>query len=75
MVFPAGNARSGKDEMKNVPTSAFFNMLMQKLGNHMVKVASRKEACPIADALSQTLDIPSYHYVTSRYAIDKEKRP
>ena len=61
--------------MKNVPTSAFFNMLMQKLGNHMDKVSSRKEACRIADDLSQTLDIPSYHYVTSRYAIDEEKRP
>lgn len=68
-----GKDKDGKDKgngsssLDNMPTSTFFNMLMNRMGNIMDMAASRKGADKVVTACSQFLDMPGYNYATSRY--------
>lgn len=63
------------DDTKNAPTSEFFNMLVNKLGDRMDKAAATKGAGRIVVKLREIFDIPGYNYATSRYLIDAKERP
>lgn len=64
-----------KDDTAGAPTSEFFNLLMNYLGNQMVAAAATGGANKIADAVSGILDLPGYNYATSRYRLDGKQRP
>ena len=59
--------------MDSVPTSTVFNLMMNKMGGIMDKMASGKAADKVADAVDPFLDIPGYNYATSRYRKELEK--
>lgn len=63
------------DDTKNAPTSEFFNMLMNKMGNKMDQAAATKRAGKIVVQLREIFDIPGYNYATSRYLIDAKECP
>jgi len=65
----------GNDDTEKMPTSAFFNMLMEKLGQQMDKAAATKKADRIMEILRDILDIPGLNYATSRYRKDGKKYP
>lgn len=66
---------NGSSSLDNLPTSTFFNMLMNKMGNMMDLAASRKGADKVVEACSHLLDMPGYNYATSRYLKETKKYP
>ena len=67
--------QTGSQSMDSVPTSTVFNLMMNKMGGIMHKMASGKAADKVADAVDPFLDIPGYNYATSRYRKELEKHP
>ena len=65
--------QTGSQSMDSVPTSTVFNLMMNKMGGIMDKMASGKAADKVADAVDPFLDIPGYNYATSRYRKELEK--
>ena len=58
-----------------MPTSDFFNFLMNKMGKLMTRAASTKKANAVAEKMRDIFDIPGYNYATSRYEKDAKERP
>lgn len=59
--------KNGSQSMDSMPTSAFYNMLMNKMGGIIDKMASKPAADRVCERLSPILDIMGYNYATSRY--------
>ena len=55
------------DGLTSVPTSEFFNILMNKMGSIMEKAAARKAADEIVEKNCSALDMPGYNYAAARY--------
>ena len=66
---------SGTGGMDAMPTSDFFNLLMNKMGKLMTKAASSKKANAVAVKMREIFDIPGYNYATSRYEKDARDCP
>ncbi len=73
--FANKESEKGVDDTAKIPTSAFFNMLMNRMGNQMDKAASTGGANKIAKVIREIFDIPGYNYATSRYGKDGSERP
>lgn len=65
----------GSQSMDNMPTSTFFNMLMNKMGNVMDLASITPGANKVAEAVAPFLDISGYNYATSRYKKECSKNP
>ncbi len=70
-----GNDKKDISGTDSVPTSAFFNMLMNRMGSLMDGMASRKDADKVTESLEGILDINGYNYATSRYVNEGRKYP
>lgn len=76
-----GNKKNGKENqngsqtMDNVPTSAFFNMLMNLAGGMIEKMAAKPAADDATKVSFSYLDISGYNYAASRYEKDGTLHP
>ena len=76
-----GNKKNGKENqngsqtMDNVPTSAFFNMLMNLAGGMIEKMAAKPAADDATKVSFSYLDIGGYNYAASRYEKDGTLHP
>ena len=76
-----GNKKNGKENqngsqtMDNVPTSAFFNMLMNLAGGMIEKMAAKPAADDATKVSFSYLDIGGYNYAASRYEKDGMLHP
>lgn len=76
-----GNKKNGKENqngsqtMDNVPTSAFFNMLMNLAGGMIEKMAAKPAADDATKVSFSYLDIGGYNYAPSRYEKDGTLHP
>lgn len=76
-----GNKKNGKENqngsqtMDNVPTSAFFNMLMNLAGGMIEKMAAKPAADDATKVSFSYLDIGGYNYAASRYEQDGTLHP
>lgn len=76
-----GNKKNGKENqngsqtMDNVPTSAFFNMLMNLAGGMIEKMAAKPAADDATKVSFSYLDIDGYNYAASRYEKDGTLHP
>ena len=76
-----GNKKNGKENkngsqtMDNVPTSAFFNMLMNLAGGIIEKMAAKPAADDATKVSFSYLDIGGYNYAASRYEKDGTLHP
>ena len=66
---------TGSGTMDNMPTSDFFNLLMNKMGGIMEGAAARKSADRIVAEVSHMLDMPGYNYATARYEKEAQIYP
>ena len=66
---------NGSQTMDNLPTSAFFNLLMNKMGGIIEKAAAKPAADKATAVAISYLDIGGYNYAASRYGIDGELHP
>ena len=55
------------DALTTAPTSEFFNMLMNRMGDIMDKMAAKKGADRIVEKVCGALDMPGYNYARARY--------
>ena len=67
--------KKGSQSMDNMPTSTFFNMMMNLAGDMMDKMSSGKKSDAATEAAFSRLDISGYNYATSRYEADGGKYP
>lgn len=58
---------TGSQSMDSMPTSSFFNMMMNRMGSIIDKMSSTKGADAVVEKVSCFLDVPGYNYATSRY--------
>lgn len=70
-----GDSKVGSSTLDSIPTSAFFNAVMNKMGGIVDKTASTKSADKVCDVVAPLLDIPGYNYATSRYKKERKYRP
>lgn len=70
-----GGDNVGNQSMDDMPTSSFFNMLMNHMGDFIDKMASKKEADKVTESLEGVFDVNGYNYATSRYASEGKKYP
>ena len=77
-----GNGKEGEEEKKtgsqsmdSLPTSSFFNMLMNKMGGLMELAAKGKGADKIVEKVGDSLDMPGYNYAAPRYAKEAKTWP
>lgn len=76
-----GQGKDGKDKgtgsqsMDSMPTSSFFNMMMNKMGGIIDKMSATKGADKVVEKVSCLLDIPGYNYATSRYKKEQKLYP
>ncbi len=76
-----GTDENGKDKgtgtqsMDSVPTSSFFNVMMNKMGQIIEMQSASKGADQVVEKVSGMLDIPGYNYATSRYRKEAKKYP
>mgnify|MGYP000668256694 CR=1 FL=1 len=61
--------------MDSVPTSTMFNVMMNRMGGIIDRMASTSGADKAADAIAPCLDIAGYNYATSRYRKEAKKHP
>lgn len=66
---------TGSQTMDSAPTSTFFNLMMNKMGDGMDLVSSLPPADKVAAAVSPILDITGYNYATSRYRKEAKRSP
>ncbi len=66
---------TGTQTMDSMPTSEFFNILMNKMGGIIDKMAASKDADKVVAQVSGILDIPGYNYATSRYEKEVKMYP
>ena len=65
----------GVDDTKNIPTSAFFNELMNRFSDVMDKNSVTKGANQVADSLRNIFDVTGYNYASARYEQDAKEYP
>lgn len=66
---------TGSQSMDSIPTSSFFNVMMNKMGQLMDMQSASKGADQVVEKVSGILDIPGYNYATSRYRKEAKKYP
>ena len=66
---------NGAGGMDNMPTSEFFNIMMNKMGSIINRIASSKKANAVAEVMTTIFDIPGYNYASSRYEKDAQNHP
>lgn len=59
--------KNGSSSLDSMPTSTFFNILMNRMGSIIDLMASTASADKICDLIDPYFDIPGYNYATSRY--------
>ena len=67
--------KNGSSTMDSVPTSTMFNVMMNRMGGIIDRMASTSGADKAADAIAPCLDIAGYNYATSRYRKEAKKHP
>ena len=67
--------KNGSQTMDNLPTSAFFNLLMNHLGGIIEKSAAKPAADKATEVAFSYLDIGGYNYAASRYEMDGRLHP
>lgn len=67
--------KNGSMTMDNMPTSAFYNVLMNKMGGVIDKMSAKPAADKVCDIIDPLLDIPGYNYATSRYEKEAKNHP
>lgn len=67
--------QTGSQSMDDMPTSTFFNMMMNLAGDMMDKMSTGKKADAATEPAFSKLDIGGYNYATSRYEKDGVKYP
>ena len=77
-----GNGQEGEKEKKtgsmsvdSLPTSTFFNVLMNKMGSVMELAAKGKGADKIVEKVGDYLDVPGYNYAGPRYKKEAKMWP
>ena len=65
----------GTQSMDSVPTSSFFNVMMNRMGQIIDMQSASKGADQVVEKVSGILDIPGYNYATSRYRKEARKYP
>ena len=65
--------KNGSSTMDSVPTSTMFNVMMNRMGGIIDRMASTSGADKAADAIAPCLDIAGYNYATSRYRKEAKK--
>ena len=66
---------TGSQSMDSVPTSTFFNMLMNRMGKMMELSTVSGGADKVVEKTSCLLDIPGYNYAGARYAKEAKMYP
>lgn len=66
---------NGSQTMDDLPTSAFFNMLMNVMGGMIEKMAAKPAADKATAVSFSYLDIGGYNYAASRYEKDGTLHP
>ena len=67
--------KNGSQTMDNLPTSAFFNLLMNKMGGIIEGAAAKPAADKATEVAISYLDIGGYNYAASRYEMDGKLHP
>lgn len=67
--------QNGNQSMDNVPTSTFFNMLMNLAGGMIEKMAAKPAADQATETAFSYLDVGGYNYAASRYELDRTLHP
>lgn len=67
--------KNGSQTMDNLPTSAFFNFLMNKMGGIIESAAAKPAADKATETAISYLDIGGYNYAASRYEMDGKLHP
>lgn len=67
--------KNGSQTMDNLPTSAFFNLLMNHMGGIIEKSAAKPAADKATEVAFSYLDIGGYNYAASRYEMDGKLHP
>ena len=67
--------KNGSQTMDSMPTSAFYNVMMNRMGGIIDKMAASKGADRVCDIVAPILDIPGYNYASSRYEKESKARP
>ena len=57
----------GSSALDNMPTSTFFNILMNRMGSLMEMASNGKGPDKVVKALEGSLDMPGYNYANARY--------
>lgn len=70
-----GENKNGSNTLDSMPTSAFYNVMMNKIGGIMDRAAATKGADRVCNSIAPLLDIPGYNYATSRYEKESKARP
>ena len=65
----------GSSALDNMPTSTFFNVLMNRMGGLMELAAKGKAADQIVEKVGPSLDMPGYNYAAPRYVQEAKKNP
>ncbi len=58
---------TGSQSMDSMPTSSFFNVMMNKMGGIIDRMSATKGADAVVEKVSCLLDVPGYNYAASRY--------
>ena len=66
---------NGSQTLDNMPTSTFFNILMNRMGGIIDRMAAKPAADKVADVIVPMLDIAGYNYATSRYLKEHQRHP
>lgn len=66
---------TGSQSLDSMPTSSFFNMMMNRMGGIIDKMSATKGADQVVKKVSGLLDIPGYNYATSRYKKEGKRYP
>ncbi len=67
MYTNEGDGKANGASMDSMPTSEFFNILMNKMGGMMEKASVRKGAGEAIEGACTHLDISGYNYAAPRY--------
>ena len=67
--------KANADALTTAPTSEFFNILMNRMGNLMDRASAGKGPDKIVEKIGSCLDMPGYNYARSRYEKEAKKYP
>lgn len=66
---------TGSQTMDSMPTSSFFNLMMNKMGDMMELATITPSANKVVKNVCENLDIPGYNYAGARYKNEAKKYP